>query len=106
VLYFSRFARDDIFMVVWVLLLLICLVKYVEQPRARYLYFAAIVFSLSFATMETSYIFGVILLSFLFLRSAFGRRGVPCGRISTWIASSATSPKSSPGWVGEASGPS
>lgn len=69
-LYFSRLARDDILMVVWALLLLICLLKYIEQPRAKYLYFAAIAFSLSFATMETSYIFAVILLSFLFFRSA------------------------------------
>ena len=54
-LYFSRFGRNDILMVVWALLLLIFLWGYVEQRRRRYLFGAAAVTALMLASKETAY---------------------------------------------------
>ncbi len=54
-LYFSRFGRNDILMVVWALLLLIFLWKYSQSSRARYLYGSAAVTALMLASKETAY---------------------------------------------------
>ena len=54
-LYFSRFGRNDILMVVWALLLLIFLWKYTQSSRPRYLYGAAAVTALMLASKETAY---------------------------------------------------
>ena len=54
-LYFSRFGRNDILMVVWALLLLIFLWKYTQSSRARYLYGSAAVTALMLASKETAY---------------------------------------------------
>ncbi|MFQ5873128.1 MAG: flippase activity-associated protein Agl23, partial [Dehalococcoidia bacterium] len=81
-LYFSRFARNDILMAVWTLALIICIWKYLDQGKARYLYLGAAFLSLSFATKENSYFTVIILVSFLFLlwlrqpfRSEVGEEG-------------------------------
>ncbi len=69
-LYFSRFNRDDIFAVGWDLLLVWCLWRYMEQPQRRYLFLAAAVLGLSFASMESTFISLVIFGLFLLVISA------------------------------------
>ena len=54
-LYFSRFGRNDILMVVWAVLLLIMLWQYGISNRKRYLFGAAAVTALMLATKETAY---------------------------------------------------
>lgn len=55
-LYFSRFARNDIYVAVWALGLVICLWRYLDEGRHRYLYITALLLALMFATKEVSYI--------------------------------------------------
>jgi uncharacterized protein (TIGR03663 family) len=69
-LYFSRYARTDIYIAFLTLLLVICLWRYLEQRKARYLYFSAAALSLSFCTKEVSYLTVAIFASFLFIVSA------------------------------------
>jgi DNA-binding beta-propeller fold protein YncE len=64
-LYYSRFARNDIYMAVFTLGLVIALWRYVEERKQRYLYAAAGLLGLSFATKETAFITAAILLIFL-----------------------------------------
>ncbi len=54
-LYFSRFGRNDILVVVWALLLLIFLWRYTETSRRRYLLGSAAVTALMLASKETAY---------------------------------------------------
>ena len=54
-LYFSRFGRNDILMVVWAVLLLTFLWKYTQSSRSRYLYGSATVTALMLASKETAY---------------------------------------------------
>src|SRR3989304_3250845 len=66
-LYFSRFARNDIYVAVFTLGLVICLWRYVEERKERYLYVGAALLALSFATKENTFITTAILLFFLYL---------------------------------------
>ncbi len=66
-LYFSRFARNDIIMAVWTLGLVTCLWRYIDEGKNRYLYVAAALTALSFATKETSYLVTGLLGLFLVL---------------------------------------
>ena len=73
-LYFSRFGRNDIIMAFWVTALLVLMWRYIHEEKNRYLYLAAAVLALMFATKESAYIvvlvFGAILL-FLALPTLF-----------------------------------
>ncbi len=69
-LYFSRYARNDIYIAFWTILLVIFMWRYFEQRKARYLYFSAAALSLSFCTKEVSYITVFIFASFLLIVSA------------------------------------
>lgn len=69
-LYFSRYARNDIYIAFWTLLLVIFMWRYFEQRKARYLYFSAAALSLSFCTKEVSYITVFIFVTFLLIVSA------------------------------------
>ena len=60
-LYFSRFARNDILAAVWTLGLVICLWRYLDEGRNRYLYLGAVLLALFFATKETAFIVVTIL---------------------------------------------
>lgn len=66
-LYFSRFARNDIYIAVWNIALVILMFRYFERRRPLYLYLLAATLSLSFSTKETTYItlaiFGPFLLA-------------------------------------------
>ena len=60
-LYFSRFARNDILMAVWVLGLVICMWRYIDEGKHRYVYIAAALLALAFASKETSYLITALL---------------------------------------------
>ena len=64
-LYFSRFARNDILMAVWVLGMVICLWRYIDEGRARYIYIAAALLAFAFASKETAYLFTAMFGLFL-----------------------------------------
>lgn len=55
-LYFSRFARNDILMAVWTLGLVACMWRYFDEGRVRWLYFASALLALAFATKESAYL--------------------------------------------------
>ena len=65
-LYFSRFGRNDIIMAFWATALLVLMWRYIHEEKNRYLYLAAAVLALMFATKESASIvvlvFGAILL--------------------------------------------
>ncbi|MBI4217150.1 MAG: TIGR03663 family protein [Chloroflexi bacterium] len=86
-LYFSRFARNDIFMAVWTILLVVLMWRYLKSPQPRYLYLSAAVLALSFSTKENTYLTVAILGSYLLLRGArdlWGRvrEGLTLSRLS------------------------
>ena len=90
-LYFSRFARNDILMAVWALGLVICMWRYIDEGRNRYLYIGAGLLALAFATKETAYIFTATLGLFLVLALVVRNwstitRGVTVGRVSPPVA--------------------
>jgi uncharacterized protein (TIGR03663 family) len=64
-LYFSRFARNDIYIGLWTLGLVVCLWRYIEEGRHRYLYIAAGLLALSFATKEATFLNAAIFIAFL-----------------------------------------
>ncbi len=69
-LYFSRFAREDIYFAFFTLGMFICVWRYLQQPRRLYLYLTAALLALSFATKETAYIVVAMLLVYLDLLAA------------------------------------
>ena len=64
-LYFSRFAREDIHATFWMLALVICVWRYLDEGHHRWLYLAAGVLALGFATKETTYLNVGVFLIFL-----------------------------------------
>jgi len=69
-LYFSRFARNDIIMAVWAVLLVAFMWRYMDTRKVWYLVLTAGVLALSFSTKETTYILVIILGGYLLVRSA------------------------------------
>ena len=90
-LYFSRFARNDILMAVWTLGLVICMWRYFDEGRNRYLYIGAFLLALAFATKETAYMVTFTLGLFLAITvvsrnwSAI-RREIVVGQVSPPVA--------------------
>ncbi|MDP2947984.1 MAG: TIGR03663 family protein, partial [Chloroflexota bacterium] len=64
-LYYSRFARNDMFIALWTLGLAVCLWRYIDEGRHRWLYLAAGLVALSFATKEVTYLNVAVFLIFL-----------------------------------------
>ncbi len=64
-LYYSRYIRNDIYIAVWNLLLIIALFRFVEERHPRWLYMGAAVLSLAIATKEVAYISAFIGLVFI-----------------------------------------
>ncbi|MFQ5880221.1 MAG: flippase activity-associated protein Agl23, partial [Dehalococcoidia bacterium] len=64
-LYFSRFARNDIYVAVFTLGIVISLWRYLDERKPLYLYAGAGLLGLSFATKENTFISVAILLIFL-----------------------------------------
>jgi uncharacterized protein (TIGR03663 family) len=54
--YFARFAREDIYMAFFTMLLVVALACYVHARRARWLIIAAVAFTLSYATKEATFL--------------------------------------------------
>ncbi|HUU62663.1 MAG TPA: flippase activity-associated protein Agl23 [Dehalococcoidia bacterium] len=69
-LYYSRYARNDIYIAFFMLLLVVCLWRYIEERKARYLYIGAAALSFSFCTKEVSYITLCMLALFLIIVAA------------------------------------
>ena len=65
-LYYSRFARNDIFMAVFALALVGVMWRYMDERKNRWLYIAAGLVAIGFATKETQYIVVALLGTFLF----------------------------------------
>jgi uncharacterized protein (TIGR03663 family) len=63
--YFSRFAREDIYMACFTLLLVIGVVRYVQERKLRWIVLAAAGFALSYATSEATFLTIAIFGSFL-----------------------------------------
>jgi uncharacterized protein (TIGR03663 family) len=63
--YFSRFAREDIYMACFTLLLVIGVVRYVQERKLRWIILAAAGFALSYATSEATFLTIAIFGSFL-----------------------------------------
>lgn len=65
-LYFGRFMRNDIYMAVWALALLVVVFRYRERPRTSLLFAWAVLWAFAFATKESAYMlagtFGLFLL--------------------------------------------
>jgi len=69
-LYFSRFARNDILMAVWTLSLVVVMWKYIDGRKTFYLYIFAALLALIFTTKETSFIIVAIFGSFMLSMAA------------------------------------
>ena len=67
-LYYSRYIRNDIYIAVWNMLLIIALFRFVEERKPHWLYMGAAVLSLAIATKEVAYISAFI--GFVFILSA------------------------------------
>jgi predicted membrane-bound mannosyltransferase/sugar lactone lactonase YvrE len=64
-LYVSRFYRDEMYVAVWTMGMVICIWRYLDEQRQLYLYALAALLALSFATMEVTFIHAAIVLVFL-----------------------------------------
>src|SRR5579859_6743739 len=64
-LYYSRYLRDEPFVLVWGTLLALCVIKYMETRNDKYLFVLAAVTALFYTTMEASYIYVAISMLFL-----------------------------------------
>ena len=67
-LYYSRFARNDIFMAVFTLALVGAMWRYIDEGRNRWLYISAVLMAVGFATKETQYIVVALLGAFLVIQ--------------------------------------
>ncbi len=56
IVYFSRFAREDIYMACFTLLMVVAVARYVRDRQARWIVTAAVAFSLSYATKEATFL--------------------------------------------------
>lgn len=66
ILYYSRFARNDIFMAVFALALVGVMWRYMDEQKNRWLYIGAALVAIGFATKETQYIVVALLAAYLF----------------------------------------
>ena len=66
-LYFSRFARNDIYVAVWSLIIVVCFLRYQRTGKYKYLLISSVTLGLFFITKESAYIFTAILLLYLLL---------------------------------------
>ena len=63
--YFSRFAREDIYMAFFTLLMVVSVARYVHTHKLRWLVIAAAGFSFSYATKEATFLSILVFGSFL-----------------------------------------
>ncbi len=79
--YFSRFARNDILMALFIAVLVIAIWRYIEERRYRWFYIAAAVLAFSMATKESAYIFVVIFAVFFAWVTRYELRDVLLGNM-------------------------
>ncbi len=72
-LYYSRFARNDILMALWSLGLVAFIWRYLDSGKNRYLYGSAALLALAFSSKESAYL--VTAMMALFLGFVVGGRG-------------------------------
>ena len=60
-LYFSRFVRNDIYMAVWVLALVIVMWRFMERPRPWLLFAWVALWALAFSTKETAFMAAAVI---------------------------------------------
>jgi uncharacterized protein (TIGR03663 family) len=65
ILYYSRYIRNDVYIAVWTILLIVALFHFLEDRKVRWFYLGAAVLMLSLATKENAYIFAFIGLVFV-----------------------------------------
>ncbi|MGB7540286.1 MAG: flippase activity-associated protein Agl23 [Anaerolineales bacterium] len=65
-LYYSRYVRNESFVVVWGLLMFLAVGRYLETRAPRWLYLLAAATALHYATKETAYIYVALAILFLF----------------------------------------
>ena len=86
-LYYSRFLRMDIYVVLFTLLLIGSVMRYLERPRRRWIYLAWVMLGLSLATKENTFIHGfalvILLLSVGGLAFRAWRRGPNASPLGT-----------------------
>ncbi len=63
--YYSRFAREDIYMACWTLLLVVAVARYLSTRKASWLIWAAAAFALSYATKEATFLTIAVFGSFI-----------------------------------------
>jgi predicted membrane-bound mannosyltransferase len=63
--YFSRFAREDIYMACFTLLMVVAVARYIRSRKMRWIVIAAAAFSLSYATKEATFLTIGVFGSFL-----------------------------------------
>jgi len=64
-LYYTRFAREDPFVMMWVVLLIASMLRYIDGGRLRWLLLYSAAMALNFATKETAYMYAAMLLLYL-----------------------------------------
>ena len=79
--YFSRFARNDILMALFIALLVVAMWRYIEERRFRWFYIAAAVLAMAMATKETAYIFVVIFAAYFAWTTRYEIRDVILGNM-------------------------
>ena len=86
-LYYSRFLRMDIYVALFTLLLIGSVMRYLSQPRRRWIYLAWVMLGLSLATKENTFIHGfalvIVLLSVGGLAFRAWRRGPNASPLGT-----------------------
>ena len=90
-LYYSRFARNDIYVAFFTLVIVAAVVRYLARPRPRWIYIAWTALALSFVTKENTYIHGFQLAVLLGLFGAVAlvvrlRPAAARGRLAGTIA--------------------
>ena len=69
-LYFGRFIRNDIYMAVWAVVLLIIVFRYIERPRTPLLFVWVIIWAFAYATKESSFFLAGMFGLFLIIMTA------------------------------------
>ncbi len=64
-LFYGRYTRNESFVALFGVITLYLILRYLEEPRSKYLYGLAAVFALQFITKETSFIYSAQALLFL-----------------------------------------
>ena len=83
-LYYSRYIRNDIYIAVWSVLMLIALFRFLDERRDRYIFLFGIVALLSIATKEVAYITGFIFVVFVLWAVVWERLGASARAALRW----------------------